>query len=143
MKHIITYSDDSINKLCDSIQDSHDQKFINTVFCIKILNNKIEKMTQEKTKLEKYIMLAVDIVGTVAFITFIAMILFIINGCTPQPVEVNLQDQMTDFSKSWNRENQDRYDTCKNDGFLPTLNYETGKYECLKDLKQIKVQNKN
>lgn len=95
---------------------------------------------EPKTKIEKIVMLTVDIVGSIAILTFIAFVLFIINGCTPK--EVTIQDEMAGFSKQWNRENQDRYDTCKNDGFLPILNYENGKWECLRDLKQIKVQNK-
>lgn len=104
-------------------------------------------MTQEpRTKLEKIVILAFDILVPTATIFIIAFILFIINGCTPREVMIDkpesLQQQMDNFSKKWNADNKARYEACKKKKGLPILDYETGKWECLTDLEQIKIKNK-
>lgn len=91
-----------------------------------------------------------DLVMITATVFFIAFIVFIINGCTPilhdNPVELmnvqpkSLQDQMSEFSKKWNADNKARYEACKKKKGLPILDYETGKWECLTDLEQIRIK---
>lgn len=91
-----------------------------------------------KPKTQKILLLIADISGVIALGMFIAMILFIINGCTPQPVlhgnPIELQEQMEQFSKKWNMENKERYESCRTSHGLPVLDYETGKWECLRNL---------